>query len=352
MPRNTNVEHAVEIILDLLDEFIAGKKLVSVPREKVKQEIDDFLNDINSGSVLLASTFLLAYSIVTDKYNFKDVPVGVRGKYGDKKLSNELNKRYVTIHNRIVAFGENLGWKGNVNNFNLFNDKRFEILKVFSKLSHKEREILLTYIIWHFYDSIKKPKAIPRLHDSYLTYGRCVNLFDKIVRKRSEGYFPQFLVSAMLKIQRRGTTTIRTHHPHAADKYDSAVGDIEEYYNGKLIAAYEVTVRPDWRNRIEGFRDKMYHNNLNKYVIIAGDIASNDSTNTVDSLLNFTERLGFDLAIVDLYEFIRVFVGDKTADQLIDVINTVYEYLLDDNLCGRIKLIDDYRKMIDKFIQE
>lgn len=352
MPRNIAVGNAVDKIIHILDNLISGNSPSRVPSTETKNKIDVFLKTTSSGSVILASTFLLSYSTLVENYKFTTVPTGVRGKYGDKKLSNELNRRHVTIHNRIVAFGENLGWKGNVINFDLSKDDRFSILQFFSKLSQKNKEVALHYLVWNIYDSISKPKAIPKFSGSYLTYGRCVKLFDKIIRKKSEGYFPQFLISAILKVHRNGMTDIVTHHPHAADKYDNAVGDIEEYYNEKLIAAYEVTVRPDWRNRIESFREKMLNHGLNKYVIIAGDVASNNSTNSVDALLKFTESTGFDLAVVDIFEFIRVFAADMTTDQLIKVINTTHEYLLDDKLCGRVKMIDDFQKMINRFIKE
>jgi hypothetical protein len=350
MPRNNEVEQSVSLIIDLLDNYIDGKGIKNLPSSKVMAEIDYFVKNTNSGSVLLASTFLLAYSIIALDFDFKKVPIGIRGKFGDKKLSNELNRRHVTIHNRVVAFGENLGWKGNVGQFDLSTDERFKILKSFSNLSKNQRNVLLNYLMWHYFESIQKPKVIPMLDDSYLTYGRCVNLFDKLIKKKSEGYYPQFLISAILFVHRKGLTEIKTHHPHAADKFDGTFGDIEEYFNKRLVAAYEITVRPDWRNRIEGFKNKMINSGLNKYVLIAGDVASDSSTNTAESLLKFTENVGFDLAVVDIYEFVRVFVGDMTSVQLILVINKIYEYLLDDKLCGRITLINDYQMMINKFL--
>ena len=62
----------------------------------------------NANSVRLASLFLAFYSMVETSWDCDSVPTGIRGKWGDKRLANELTQRNISLHNAITAFGENL----------------------------------------------------------------------------------------------------------------------------------------------------------------------------------------------------------------------------------------------------
>ena len=348
--RNINVENAVNSIIQVVDSFIEGAELNNIPKKEIRDALDGhFLK--NGGSVKVASIFLLSYSLEDSDWDATSVPVGTRGKYGDKLLAAELTNRYVTFHNNITAFGENLGWKGNVSNINLTKDPRFVDFIGFLSLEKEDKENIFKYICSLLAESRVVPKAIPKLPANHLTFSRAVSLFTDLVSIQSEGHIQQFLVAAILQHHRsRYGIEIATHHPHASDKFDNTYGDIEEFLDGTLINAYEVTVRPDWKNRIPDLRSKMLESGLQKYVLIASDVNSDDELANPKLLVDFTERAGFDLAIVDLSDFIKVFCAELKAAEIRDVLNTCYEFLLNTKLCGRHDISNAYRQQVDTWI--
>lgn len=348
--RNVHVENAVNSILNAVDEFIDGAEINELPNKEVRESLENHFSK-NGGSVKVASIFLLSYSLEDDGWDATSVPVGTRGKYGDKLLAAELTNRYVTFHNNITAFGENLGWKGNVSNIDLTKDPRFAGFMEFLSLNGKEKSVIFMYICSLLADSRMVPKAIPKLPANYLTFSRAVSLFTDLISIPSEGHIQQFLVAAILKHHRsRYGIEIATHHPHASDKYDNTYGDIEEFLDGSLINAYEVTVRPDWKNRLPDLRSKMIESGLQKYVLIASNINLDDELSNPKLLVDFTEKAGFDLAIVDLSDFIKVFCAELRAYEIRDVLNTCYEFLLNTKLCGRHDIISAYRHQVDIWI--
>ena len=119
--RNLKVEETVALALEAIDEIIAGGE-VSLPEGW--KRLDAALRR-GSASVRTASLFLLFYRTVDDEWDGSTIPVGIRGRYGDKLLCEELTRRSLTLHNGITAFGENLGWKGNVRGYGLASDPRF-----------------------------------------------------------------------------------------------------------------------------------------------------------------------------------------------------------------------------------
>lgn len=348
--RNINVEKAVNSIIQAVDSFIEGAELNDIPQKEVRDKLDSHFSK-NGGSVKVASVFLLSYSLEDDDWDTTSVPVGTRGKYGDKLLAAELTNRYVTFHNNITAFGENLGWKGNVSNIDLTKDPRFVGFIEFFSLGKDNKESIFKYICNLLAESRVVPKAIPKLPANHLTYARSVSLFSQLVAIQSEGHIQQFLVAAILQHHRsRYGIEVATHHPHASDKFDNTYGDIEEFLDGTLINAYEVTVRPDWKNRIPDLRSKMLDAGLQKYVLIASDVNSDDELSSPKLLIDFTEKAGFDLAIVDLSDFIKVFCSELRAGEIRDVLNTCYEFLLNPKLCGRHDISSAYRQQVDTWI--
>lgn len=348
--RNLHVEKSVEIILEKIDSYINGGKLKALPEKSIRDAIEVHLKK-NGGSVKVASLFLLAYSLVDTNWNKESIPTGIRGKYGDKLLAAELTDRHITFHNNITAFGENLGWKGNVTNINLSNDPRFHgFIDLFS-LNVEHRKQVFEYVCSIVSETRVVPKAIPKLPENYLTYAKSVQLFTRLLSIPSEGHIQQFVVAAFLFHHRaRFGIDVLTHHPHASDKFDSTYGDIEEFSDDRLIMAYEVTVRTDWKNRLPDLRTKMNEAGLQKYVLIASDVNRDAQLSNPDLLVNFTENAGFDLAIVDLSDFTRVFCAELKASEIRDVLNTCYGYLLNPKLCGRNEIISSYRDCVDLWL--
>lgn len=289
------------------------------------------------GSVRLASVFLTAYSLTAEGWDFKAVPTGIRGKFGDKKLATELSNRYVTFHGNITAFGENLGWKGNVKRFDLSTDSRFSsYLAKVEAMDASRRVALLHHAIWVMFASRIVPQKLPPLPGTYLSYAKSLALCEKLLATPSEGHIQQFLVAAFLKVHRgKYGHQIKTHHPHASDKFDGTFGDIEEFKDDELIAAYEVTVRPDWKNRLPDFGKKATAGKLPKYVIFASDVRKDADLCPAENLVKFVAKLPYDLAVVDIRDFFAVFCAELPRDSIAIALNTTYEYLCNASLCGR-----------------
>ncbi|MEF2231930.1 MAG: hypothetical protein V3571_13445 [Pseudodesulfovibrio sp.] len=350
MVRNTRVEEAVQLVLGDLDNAIAENPL-NYPSTEARRKCDDALSH-RSGSVRLASIFLTAYSVIDTGWDFKSIPIGIRGQYGDKLLSENFNRRNVTIHKSITAFGENLGWKGNVTRFDLSTDERFSSLVAYlANASAETRRKMVSYFAATSAISVFVPQALPAVSPDVLTFARAKNLFNMLLKLRTEGHVQQFLIAALLKIHRdRHGLEVRTHHPHASDTFDETAGDIEEFHAGELNAAYEVTVRPDWKNRISDFRAKMDNYGLTKYVIIASDVNSDDKLSSPEELLRFVEPIGRDIAIVDIIDFVAVFLAELSAKEIRDSVNACYTMLMNCDLCGRSDFIQAYRGVVDAWL--
>ncbi len=346
------VEKAVGLLIDLVDSLDQGVAL-GKPTPRALKDIFDGHIENQGGSVRLACAFLVAYSLTDETWDFESVPTGVRGKYGDKKLANELTFRHVTLHNNITAFGENLGWKGNVREFNLFSDPRFsEFLRNVKALDKSQRQSLVHHIACRLYESRIVPKALPKLPSSYLTYARSLALCETLLAIRSEGHIQQFLVAAFLEVHRRRIgNRVVTHHPHASDKFDGTSGDIEEFRDYDLVASYEVTVRSDWKNRLSDFASKVSDAKLQKYIIFASNVRNDPELCPAANLVQFVERLHFDLAVVDLNDFFSVFCAELQREEIEQVINRAYELLLEPRLSGRADFVSKYRDATDQWLE-
>ena len=145
---------------------------------------------------------------------------------------------------------------------------------------------------------------------------------------------------------------VRTHHPHAADKYDETAGDIEEFHEGRLIRAYEVTVRPDWKNRLSAFRAKMDKYGLAKYIILAGGVNSDDELAEPARLITFLKPMGRDIAVVDIHDLAMVMAAELTSWELREVVNLAFDYLCQRELCGRAEFQEAYRAVVDKWLDQ
>jgi len=350
MVRNTKVEEAVYLVLGDLDAAIA-KNPLTYPSTEARRKCDEALKH-RSGSVRLASIFLTAYSVVDREWDFKSVPTGVRGQYGDKLLSENFTRRHVTVHQSITAFGENLGWKGNVAQFDLSTDDRFSSFVAYlAKASADTRRKMVSYFGHVAAASVFVPQALPPVSQDVLTFARAKHLFGMLLDLQTEGHVQQFLIASLLKVHRgRHGIEIRTHHPHASDTFDRTAGDIEEFRTGELAAAYEVTVRPDWKNRVSDFLAKMDRYGLSKYVIIASDVNCDDRLSSPQALLSFVEPTGRDIAIVDLDDFVAVFLAELSAGEIRESVNACYAMLMCNELCGRSDFIQAYRDVVDAWL--
>lgn len=350
--RNVHVQEAVDLLIEHVDTLSEGEAIGAPTPRSVKQIFDGHIEG-HGGSVILACAFLATYSLTDPAWDFNSVPTGIRGKYGDKRLAAELTFRHVTLHKSITAFGENLGWKGNVRNFQLSSDARFSgFLTNLKKLGVEERRSLVRHIAWRIFESRVVPKALPKLPSNYLSYARSLALCETLLAIPSEGHIQQFLVAAFLEVHRRRFgNRIVTHHPHASDKFDGTTGDIEEFRDYELVAAYEVTVRSDWKNRLTDFASKVEEARLTKYIIFASNVRNDPDLFPASNLVDFVERLHFDLAIVDLLDFFSVFCAELQREEIEQVINRAYEFLCEPRLCGRADFIAKFRDATDQWLE-
>lgn len=354
MPRNEHVEKAVDALLLAVDAHLTTQSARLPALNSRMTEIIEEITSHESASVRLALAFLVFYSLEDPSWDFRRVPTGTRGQYGDKRLSEELTRRRITFHSSIVAFGENLGWKGNVRQFDLAGDPRVSSpLKKISELSKNDRRALANHLAFRIAETRSSPKPIPPLDSKVLSFARARVLFDRLLAVPSLGHVQQFLVAALLFVHRRRLgLSIITHHPHAADRFDSAAGDIEERKDDVLLRAYEVTVRPDWKNRLAGFRQKMERFHLAKYVIIASDISNDPQLRESPEMLRFLEPTGKDLAVLAIDEFCRFMAMELTAEELREAINKTNDYLLSHDLCGVPEYQAAFFSLVSEWIAE
>jgi len=350
MARNEKVETAAKLALKRVDEFIAGAKL-QLPGAASRKACDDLLAK-QRASARAASLFLAFYSIVDPAWDCDGVPTGIRGQFGDKILSEQMTQRHITLHDAITAFGENLGWKGNVENARLSSDPRFKVFAaVLREAVAEERVLIADYLAAKFAESRREAKPLPPIGDDVLTFARAKQLLTALLALPTEGHVQQFVIAAMLAVHRRRySMEVRTHHPHAADKYDETAGDIEEYHEGKLFRAYEVTVRPDWKNRLSAFKAKMDLYKLAKYIIIAGGVNADDELAEPAKLITFLKPTGRDIAVVDIYDVAMVMSAELTAGELRESVNLAYDFLCQEKLCGRTAFQEAYRQVVDKWL--
>ena len=354
--RNVMVGEAVGKALERLDVYISGER-VHLPAPAHRRACEELLAD-KSPSVKVAALFLLFYWFEDPAWDMNSVPVGVRGKYGDKKLCEEMTNRNITLHGAITAFAENLGWKGNVRsrNVRLLEDDRFkDFLEKVADARNNSKEIakMANYMAQRFAESKREATPLPPVGSDVLTFARAKVLFHQLLAIRSEGHVQQFVIAALLhEYRRRYSIEITTHHPHAADRFDETAGDIEERRDGQLTRAYEVTVRDDWKNRISNFTKKMDRFGLSKYIIIASGINTDNEWKMPATMALKLEHYGRDIGVVDIYDVVNFLAAELTPQELRAAVNQAYVYLSDRKLSGRPDLKESYTSVVCDWLDE
>ncbi len=350
--RNIYVEQAVKMALDRIDFFLAGKEII-LPASETRHACDRLIEK-QSASTITACLFLTFYKIVKPSDDLTRPPVGSRGKHGDKRFCEELSMRNLTLHNDIKAYFENIGAKGGVEHFNLSQDSRYSnYLNLIANLSPEELLKTADYLCLKFAESQRLIKPLPPVAADILTFGRAKLLFHQLIALPTEGFVQQFLIAALLSgFRQKEGIVVTTHHPHAADTFDSAAGDIEEWLHGTRIRAYEVTVREDWKNRVSGFKEKMDKFGLTKYTIIASGVKDDEKWYSPAKLVLTLEEYGRDIAILDIREVTNFMAAELTPVGLRDSVNQVFKYLANPQLCGRHDLMEKYRSAVSQWLDE
>lgn len=135
-------------------------------------------------------------------------------------------------------------------------------------------------------------------------------------------------------------------------KFDGTAGDIEEFNGDTLVGAYEVTMRDDWQNRIPDLRDKMSSHGLQRYILIGQGVSDNASLYSPSSLLQAASCWGFDLAVVDIYDFIQVFCAELSSVECAEAFNMAHFLLSSPVLSGRQEFIDQYSEVVGSWMDQ
>ncbi len=328
-----------------IDEFVAGAELTP-PTAAHMQACDRLLARVRAGSSKAAALALIFYWLEDVSWDRRSVPVGLRGKYGDKLLSEQLTQRRVTMHENVVAFAENLGWKGGVRDARV--DTPPNLGPFFAAIRDADRAArvrIADYLAYRFAESRRESAPLPPVGADVLTFARAKLLFQQLIAVPAGGSIQQFLIAALLHEMRgRHGTEVRTHHPHAADAYDRAAGDIEEFHDGGLIRAYEVTMRADWKSRISGLKAKMDRHGLRKYVVIAWGVNDDETVAEPAKAVLALEPFGRDIAVIDIRDAVNFFAAELSADELRRAVNKAFEYL--STLSGREEYMEAYRATV------
>jgi hypothetical protein len=348
--RNAPVARAVDQALARIDAFIGGESIV-LPAGEYRRAVDTLLTE-QKASIRTAALFLTFYRLQDPAWDLHSVPVGSRGRYDDKRLSEELSRRSITLHGNIKAWEENLGSKGNVRRFRFDTDPRLsDFIRAIAAADQEEQRRIADYLAQRFAESQRIATPLPPVLDTLLTFVRAKAPFYTLLGIRSEGHIQQFLIASLLhELRRKQSIEVTTHHPHASDRFDRTAGDIEEFQEGRLVRAYEVTVRDDWQTRISGFKEKMDLFGLTKYVIIAANVNAAaewaEPTRTALAL----EPYGRDIAVIDIRDCLNFFAMELSPSELREAINRVYGYLSNPRLCDRQDFKDAYREAVNEWL--
>jgi hypothetical protein len=104
--RNVIVERAVSQAIARIDYFLSDGEL-SLPEAKYRRACEDLLEK-QSPSAKVAAMFFIFYWLEDKSWDRDRLPAGVRGQYGDKRLSEALSRHHITLHENIISFAENL----------------------------------------------------------------------------------------------------------------------------------------------------------------------------------------------------------------------------------------------------
>lgn len=320
------------------------------------RSVVDLLNAVldraGSNSDKVALLFLLAYKRLVPAHDLQWLPKGWRP--ADKQLAEGLTVRHITLHGRITSPGENMGSKGQASAFNLFGRRYLgDALQHFQ--AHPEQvHAGLHYVAKRFQNSYVAPIEIEVPPPGSLVYARAYDLCCELLRADSGGHYPQFLVASLLKElhEQWGTRCeITTQHPNAADKSSKTAGDIEVRSDtGDLLEAFEVTMRPDWKNRRADFVKKMDEYGLDKYTILCPTREDPD-VGTPGALAAYMDDVPRDIAVVDIGGFISVTVQSLNRENRERVLEHLVEYVQDPAYCGIPDLETLLQRLLAKRIQ-
>jgi hypothetical protein len=346
---NSPAPQAVQRALGEVREVNARGDAPSIGSE-VKRLLDAVLDRTIPASDKPALLFLLAYKAENPNWILSKVPTGWRP--ADKVLCTALTEMNLTLHGNITAYGENMGIKGDAAGYNLFGRKRLGDALKYLEAHPPDVLPALRYVAWRFRRSYRAPVKIAALSPKDLTYTRALAKAAKLVVEESGGHFPQFLVAGLLRafhLQWGTGRDVATHHPHAADTSDRFAGDIEEVdEDGQVLDAYEVTVRPDWKNRRPDLLKKMRKFSLSRYTVVCLIQPQDPDLSSPAARHRYMAPLGQDIAVVDIRAFVESLLTTLTRENRAAAFRYLEEYIQDRDLCGIPDLVDKLKRILEE----
>jgi hypothetical protein len=333
---------AATFALDRIDSFKVGSPPPAIDKD-LRAAIDAMMGRANK-SDRPALLFLAAYKHLHPEHDADDVPSGWRPV--DKNLCVALTERGLTLHGNITSYAENMGIKGQASSFSLFSRKPLgDILKMMQ--ANKNAKAVLDYVAWLFAQSYREEAEPVDLGKGYLTFIRAEQVCLELLGKPTQGHIQQFLIAALLTAYHSDPGwEVRTHHPHGSDKSDKTAGDVEVFDDSeKLVEAYEVTVRPDWKNRKADLRAKAEANRPAAYILVCERTGDPD-LEAPENLESFMTSVGGDIAVIDIRAFVSVLLVQLDSEGRKRALQTLQALVRDKDLCG----VPDYIDLVDQIL--
>jgi len=109
---------------------------------------------------------------------------------------------------------------------------------------------------------------------------------------------------------------------------------------------YEVTMRPDWKNRLQDFREKMDRFGLHKYIIIAANVNTDEDLREPAAMALTMEGVERDIAVVDIMDFLNWMAAELSAFELQRALQDVGDLLQTPKLGAKQGHIDTYMAVV------
>ena len=324
----------------------ASKSLSTAARKVLNAVLDSKRNASDKAALL----YLLAYKLEVPDWNLRRVPPGWRP--ADKVLAAGLTERGLTLHSNITSFAENMGIKGNASEYDFFKQRP----RLGPALEHFDRHAnevpaAFAYVAQRFKESYHAPVQISSPGPDELVYTAALDIANRLIAANSGGHLPQFLVAGILKAFHRQFNTafdVRTYHPNASDQSGHAAGDIEVVNAaGEVVAGFEVTVRPDWKNRRPDLVKKMRAFGLRSYNVVCLIAAEDPDLGDPARLHRYVKELGQDIAVADIRAFVAIMLQSLDREHRKIAFGYVEEYVRDPRLCGIPGIVEEFKSIME-----
>lgn len=193
--------------------------------------------------------------------------------------------------------------------------------------SLKEVSELAAALVDEFLDKASAMPGMPEIAASRLTFIAYRQARERLLRRGSGGALEQYLLQGLLNQEmRQGQSGTRadTKNVGANDRAAGSGGDIEIRHGQKLLSSIEVSAA-DWDSKLSQL-ETAASANLSEATIAASGVAGDVSSDELAERLGpVTERLGLDVAVLDLHAFMDVVASRLTKHERAAAFRSVYD---------------------------